>query len=114
MGLHALLMHVYRTHVTYQLTHSPPIPPTPLTLLPVTATNVLIKKKCACPDVLHCRCPRRYKCEVRIADFDALRKTTQYSTKAANLPEVTTSAMTPDRMKAVLGTMGYRALEVSE
>ena len=39
-------------------------------LINSTERNVLIKKKCRCPDILYCTCHVEDKYEVRVADFD--------------------------------------------
>ncbi len=88
-----------------------PPPPPPLTHTH-TANNILILKKCACPDILHCRCSGESKYEVKLADFDSLKKTT-FKRNAAQFVEICLDQIMNDIDRStVKGTPAYRAPEV--
>ncbi len=77
-----------------------------------TANNVLILRKCSCPDILHCRCPKQNKCEVKLADFDSLKKTL-YKRSAAQFVKLCCDSLMNDMDRnKVKGTPAYRAPEV--
>ena len=83
------------------------LPPCPFR----AANNVLIRRRytCNCLNIFQCEC--RYKCQVKLADFDSVKQfevLLQYCQEW--LPYI---HMSPEECEKVMGTPGYRAPEVS-
>ena len=69
-------------------------------------------KRCSCPDILHCVCDGQDKYEVKIADFDSLKKS-KFSRSVVQFSEICREPMNDLDMNGVKGTPAYRAPEVS-
>ncbi len=79
-------------------------------LIPILESNVLIRvpDSCKCQDILHCTCPEDQKYEVKLADFDFMKKRL-LRRDPWTLPYVECQPKSPEKVK---GTPGYRAVEV--
>ncbi len=79
-------------------------------LILLLESNVLIRvpDSCKCQDILHCTCHKDQKCEVKLADFDSMKKR-QHRRDPCTLPYVECQPKSPEKVK---GTPGYRAVEV--
>ena len=72
----------------------------------IKASNILIKKTCQCTEVLYCSC-QRGKFLVQIGDFDSSATVPGYQLQIEEHQMIRYASILP------LGTMGYRAPEVS-
>ena len=72
----------------------------------IKASNILIKKTCQCTEVLYCSC-QRGKFLVQIGDFDSSATVPGYQLQIEEHQMIRYASVLP------LGTMGYRAPEVS-
>ncbi len=73
----------------------------------VKASNILIKRNCRCEDLLYCDCNGNKKFSVRIGDFDSTAEIPGHNLDSKENQMFSSASVLP------LGTMGYRAPEVS-
>ena len=73
----------------------------------IKASNILIKKTCQCTEVLYCGCQQQRKFLVQIGDFDSSTMVPGYQLHVEEDQMIRYASVLP------LGTMGYRAPEVS-
>ena len=71
-----------------------------------SASNILLKMNCQCTKPLMCACPQ--KCSVKLGDFDSSTNVPGHGLKIEPHQMIRYASVLP------LGTMGYRAPEVSE
>ena len=71
-----------------------------------TASNVLLKMQCHCTKPLMCACPQKYL--VKLGDFDSSTTVPGHGLKIEPHQTIRYASVLP------LGTMGYRAPEVSK
>ncbi len=73
----------------------------------IKASNILLKKICQCNDLLYCSCNSQNKPLVQIGDFDSSATVPGYNLQVEDHQMIRYASVLP------LGTMGYRAPEVS-
>ena len=73
----------------------------------IKASNILIKMTCQCSEVLYCSCQQRRKFLAQIGDFDSSATVPGYQLQLEEHQMIRYASVLP------LGTMGYRAPEVS-
>ena len=73
--------------------------------VPPPASNILIKTTCQCSEVLYCSC--QHKFIVQLGDFDSSATVPGYQLHLEEHQMIRYASVLP------LGTMGYRAPEVS-
>ena len=73
----------------------------------IKASNILVKMTCQCAEVLYCSCQPRRKFLVQIGDFDSSATVPGYQLQLEEHQMIRYASVLP------LGTMGYRAPEVS-
>ena len=73
----------------------------------IKASNILVKMQCQCTEVLYCTCAQGRKFLVQIGDFDSTATVPGYQLQLEEHQMIRYASVLP------LGTMGYRAPEVS-